>query len=160
MFLRTEGFLPAPESAYSIACAIDEALKCKEQGVEKVIAFNVSGHGFIDMEGYTEVLGLESETMQKAAAKAQAPCSQGPTPRARTSHTSREGLKERRRTGIAPRPPRFVGCRALRRPGARRSVRAGLPSRSRPTGIAPPAACSYLRSTIRRLSVYGPAWMR
>ncbi len=59
MFLRTEGFLPAPESAYSIACAIDEALKCKEEGVEKVIAFNVSGHGFMDMEGYTEVLGLE-----------------------------------------------------------------------------------------------------
>ncbi len=68
-FLRTEGFLPAPESAYSIACAIDEALKCKEEGVEKVIAFNVSGHGFMDMEGYTEVLGLESETMQKAAAR-------------------------------------------------------------------------------------------
>ena len=70
MFLRTEGFLPAPESAYSIARAIDEALTCKEQGVEKVIAFNVSGHVFIDMEGYSEVLGFESETMQKAAAKA------------------------------------------------------------------------------------------
>jgi tryptophan synthase beta chain len=57
-FVRSEGFLPAPESAYSIACAIDEALKCKETGEEKVIAFNVSGHGFMDMEGYGEVLGL------------------------------------------------------------------------------------------------------
>jgi tryptophan synthase beta chain len=57
-FIRHEGFLPAPESAYSIACAIDEAIKCKETGDEKVIAFNVSGHGFMDMEGYAAVLGL------------------------------------------------------------------------------------------------------
>lgn len=58
LFLQTEGFLPAPESAYSIACAIDEAYKCKERNEEKVIAFNISGHGFMDMEGYGEVLGL------------------------------------------------------------------------------------------------------
>lgn len=58
MFIRNEGFLPAPESAYSIACAIDEALECKKKGEEKVIAFNISGHGFMDMAGYTEVLGL------------------------------------------------------------------------------------------------------
>lgn len=57
-FIHTEGFLPAPESAYSIACAIDEAIKCKETGEEKVIAFNISGHGFMDMVGYSEVLGL------------------------------------------------------------------------------------------------------
>ncbi len=56
IFVRTEGFLPAPESAYSIACAIDEARKPESDG--KVIAFNVSGHGFMDMEGYKEVLGL------------------------------------------------------------------------------------------------------
>ncbi len=58
-FVRSEGFLPAPESAYSICCAIEEALKCKETGEDKVIAFNVSGHGFMDMEGYEEVLGIE-----------------------------------------------------------------------------------------------------
>jgi tryptophan synthase beta chain len=58
MFLRAEGFLPAPESAYSIACAIDEALKCKERGESKTIAFNISGHGFLDMVGYRKVLGL------------------------------------------------------------------------------------------------------
>ncbi len=56
-FMRTEGFLPAPESAYSICCAIDEALRCKERREEMVIAFNVSGHGFMDIEGYQEVLG-------------------------------------------------------------------------------------------------------
>ena len=58
-FMRTEGFLPAPESAYSVCCAIEEALRCKQAGEERVIAFNVSGHGFMDMEGYREVLGIE-----------------------------------------------------------------------------------------------------
>ncbi|MEW5807506.1 MAG: TrpB-like pyridoxal phosphate-dependent enzyme [Acidobacteriota bacterium] len=58
-FMQTEGWLPAPESAYSIACAIDEALKCKDSGEEKVIAFNVSGHGFLDINGYREVLELK-----------------------------------------------------------------------------------------------------
>jgi len=57
-FIRSEGFLPAPESAYSVACAIDEAEKCKETGEKKTIAFNISGHGFMDMGGYSEVLGL------------------------------------------------------------------------------------------------------
>ena len=57
-FIRTEGFLPAPESAYSVACAIDEALRCKEAGEKKTIAFNISGHGFMDMGGYSEVLRL------------------------------------------------------------------------------------------------------
>ena len=57
-FLRAEGFLPAPESAYSVACAIDEALKCKASGEEKCIAFNISGHGFLDIVGYSAVLGL------------------------------------------------------------------------------------------------------
>jgi len=57
IFMDTEGFLPAPESAYSIACAIDEARKPENKG--KVIAFNVSGSGYFDMEGYVEVLGLD-----------------------------------------------------------------------------------------------------
>ncbi len=57
-FIRAEGFLPAPESAYSVACAMDEAVKCRETGEGKTIAFNISGHGFMDMHGYSEVLGL------------------------------------------------------------------------------------------------------
>ncbi|MFX1282223.1 MAG: TrpB-like pyridoxal phosphate-dependent enzyme [Promethearchaeota archaeon] len=60
-FVQAEGFLPAPESAYSIACAIDEAMKCKEENEEKVILFNVSGHGFMDMDGYAEILGLKKQ---------------------------------------------------------------------------------------------------
>src|SRR5439155_20424492 len=58
MFVQAEGLLPAPESAYSIACAIDEALKANETGERTATAFNVSGHGFMDMEGYADVLGL------------------------------------------------------------------------------------------------------
>lgn len=58
MFLQNEGFLPAPESAYSVAAAIDEARECRERDEEKTIVFNVSGHGFMDMEGYREVLSL------------------------------------------------------------------------------------------------------
>jgi len=58
LFLQLEGFLPAPESAYSIAAAIDEAKKSKEAGKTQTILFNISGHGFMDMEGYKQVLGL------------------------------------------------------------------------------------------------------
>jgi tryptophan synthase beta chain len=58
-FIQAEGFLPAPESAYSVACAIDQALECKKSGEKKVIAFNISGHGFLDIPGYREVLNLK-----------------------------------------------------------------------------------------------------
>ncbi|UCC79131.1 MAG: hypothetical protein JSW64_12775, partial [Candidatus Zixiibacteriota bacterium] len=60
IFFQTEGFLVAPESAYSVACAIDEAIKAREEGTKKTIAFNVSGHGFLDMEGYKNVLHLSA----------------------------------------------------------------------------------------------------
>ncbi len=60
-FVQAEGFLPAPESAYSVACAIDEAIKCKENKEKKTILFNISGHGFLDMDGYGEVLGLKPQ---------------------------------------------------------------------------------------------------
>lgn len=59
LFMETEGWLPAPESAYSICAAIDEALKCRESGEKKTIAFNISGHGFLDIPGYRAVLGME-----------------------------------------------------------------------------------------------------
>ncbi len=51
-FSKTEGIIPAPESAHAIRVAIDEALKCKESGQKKVIAFNLSGHGHFDMMAY------------------------------------------------------------------------------------------------------------
>jgi tryptophan synthase beta chain len=56
LFVQKEGFLPAPDSAYSVCAAIDEALACKEKNEEKVIAFNISGHGLLDLDGYQEVL--------------------------------------------------------------------------------------------------------
>lgn len=59
LFMETEGWLPAPESSYSICCAIDEAIKCRESGEKKTIAFNISGHGFLDIPGFSSVLGLK-----------------------------------------------------------------------------------------------------
>ncbi|HYU31962.1 MAG TPA: TrpB-like pyridoxal phosphate-dependent enzyme [Thermoanaerobaculia bacterium] len=51
-FSKAEGILPAPESAHAIRVAIDEALRCKQSGEKKVIAFNLSGHGHFDMSAY------------------------------------------------------------------------------------------------------------
>jgi len=58
MFIQAEGFLPAPESSYAIRAMIDEAVKAKEKGEEKVIIANVSGHGFLDLEAYSRVLNI------------------------------------------------------------------------------------------------------
>jgi tryptophan synthase beta chain len=52
MFAKAEGIIPAPESSHAIRCAIDEALKCRQTGEKKVIAFNLSGHGHFDMSSY------------------------------------------------------------------------------------------------------------
>ncbi|MBQ0075308.1 MAG: TrpB-like pyridoxal phosphate-dependent enzyme [Prevotella sp.] len=52
IFARAEGILPAPESSHAIRAAIDEALKCKETGEEKVIVFNLSGTGYFDLVAY------------------------------------------------------------------------------------------------------------
>jgi len=51
-FAKTEGILPAPETAHAIKAAIDEAIKCKETGEEKCIVVNFSGHGFFDISAY------------------------------------------------------------------------------------------------------------
>ena len=56
LFAQTEGIVPAPESAHAIAAAIDEALKCKEEGTQKTILFNLSGHGLVDMSSYDQYL--------------------------------------------------------------------------------------------------------
>ncbi|MGA2479078.1 MAG: TrpB-like pyridoxal phosphate-dependent enzyme [Spirochaetia bacterium] len=54
LFARTEGIIPAPESAHAIASAIRAAKKCKETGEKKVILFNLSGHGHFDMYAYEQ----------------------------------------------------------------------------------------------------------
>ena len=56
LFARTEGIIPAPESSHAIAAAIREAKKAKEEGKEKVILFNLSGHGLIDMTAYDQFI--------------------------------------------------------------------------------------------------------
>lgn len=52
LWARTEGFIPAPETSHAIAAVIDEAIKAREEGKEKVILFNWSGHGLMDLKGY------------------------------------------------------------------------------------------------------------
>lgn len=56
LFARAEGIIPAPESCHAIAATIREAVKCKESGEAKVILFNLSGHGLIDMASYDKYL--------------------------------------------------------------------------------------------------------
>jgi tryptophan synthase beta chain len=53
-FASTEGIVPAPEAAHAIKAAIDEALLCKEEGKEKTILFNLSGHGYLDLQAYAD----------------------------------------------------------------------------------------------------------
>jgi tryptophan synthase beta chain len=54
---RTEGIIPAPETTHALACVVSEALKAKEEGKEKVIAFTWSGHGLLDLSAYEKFLG-------------------------------------------------------------------------------------------------------
>ncbi len=51
-FARCEGILPAPESSHAIAVAMDEAVKCREEGKKKVILFGLTGTGYFDMTAY------------------------------------------------------------------------------------------------------------
>jgi len=55
-FTRTEGFISAPETTHAVAMVIREALKAKEEGKERVILFNWSGHGLVDMAAYEAYL--------------------------------------------------------------------------------------------------------
>jgi tryptophan synthase beta chain len=55
-FIRSEGLIPAPESSHAIRAAIDEALAAREAGEERVILFNLSGHGHFDMAAYDAYL--------------------------------------------------------------------------------------------------------
>lgn len=53
-FARTEGIVPAPESSHAVAAAMDEAIRCREEGLPETILFNLSGHGHFDMQAYTD----------------------------------------------------------------------------------------------------------
>jgi tryptophan synthase beta chain len=71
LFSRSEGIIPAPESSHAIRGAIDEALLAKEEGKEKTILFNLSGHGHVDMAAYDAYFsgGLEDYEYPEEAIK-------------------------------------------------------------------------------------------
>jgi len=55
-FARSEGIVPAPEANHAVRGAIEEALKCKQEGRSRTILFNLCGHGHFDMQAYTDFL--------------------------------------------------------------------------------------------------------
>jgi tryptophan synthase beta chain len=55
-FARTQGTIPAPETGHAVRAVVDEALKAKEEGQEKVILFSFSGHGLLDLQAYDDFL--------------------------------------------------------------------------------------------------------
>jgi len=56
-FARAEGILPAPEANHAVKGAIDEAIRCREEGVSRAILFNLCGHGHFDMQAYIDYFG-------------------------------------------------------------------------------------------------------
>jgi tryptophan synthase beta chain len=71
-FARTEGFLPAPETAHCIRAGIDEALKCKATGEEKCILIAYSGHGFFDLSAYERYFSGQLEDYEYPREKIEA----------------------------------------------------------------------------------------
>jgi tryptophan synthase beta chain len=71
-FARAEGILPAPEANHAVRGAIDEALRCKEEGVARTILFNLCGHGHFDMQAYIDYFAgkLEDRAYDEAALQA------------------------------------------------------------------------------------------
>jgi tryptophan synthase beta chain len=70
---RTEGFISAPETNHAIAAVVEEAKRAKEEGKERVILFNWSGHGLVDLAAYDDFLSgkltkyeLPEEEIQKS----------------------------------------------------------------------------------------------
>jgi tryptophan synthase beta chain len=53
-FARTEGILPAPEANHAVLGAIEEALRCRQEGRSRTILFNLCGHGHFDMQAYID----------------------------------------------------------------------------------------------------------
>ena len=68
-FARSEGIIPAPESAHAIRVAIDEALRCKREGKKQAILFNLSGHGNFDMAAYEGYLAGKLQDYEYPAEK-------------------------------------------------------------------------------------------
>jgi len=71
-FSRTEGIIPAPESSHAIRAAIDEANLAKQEGKQKTILFNLSGHGHVDMAAYDAYFAGKLEDFEYPAEKVKA----------------------------------------------------------------------------------------
>jgi tryptophan synthase beta chain len=77
LFARTEGIVPAPEPTHALAATVEEALRCKESGEEKVILTALCGHGHLDLAAYDAFLSgsvtdqsWDDEAIQAAVAEA------------------------------------------------------------------------------------------
>ena len=68
-FARAEGLIVAPETSHAVCCVVDEALKAKEEGKEKTILFNLSGHGHFDMAAYEKYFAGELADYEYPEAK-------------------------------------------------------------------------------------------
>jgi tryptophan synthase beta chain len=66
-FARTEGLVVAPETTHAVACAIRCAKQAKEEGKEKTIIFNLSGHGLMDLAGYEKYMAGELQDIVMSA---------------------------------------------------------------------------------------------
>jgi tryptophan synthase beta chain len=62
-FARAEGIVPAPEANHAVRAAIDEAVRCREEGTSRTILFNLSGHGHFDMLAYTDYFAGKLQDM-------------------------------------------------------------------------------------------------
>ena len=77
-FAKAEGIIPAPEANHAVKATIDEALKCKQEGVSKTLLFNLCGHGHFDMQAYRDymdgkLMDLEYDESEVAMALAGLP---------------------------------------------------------------------------------------
>ncbi|MFL5292213.1 MAG: TrpB-like pyridoxal phosphate-dependent enzyme [Myxococcales bacterium] len=70
-FSRAEGIIPAPESSHAIRGAVEEAIRAKEEGKERVILFNLSGHGHVDMAAYDDYFAGRLEDFEYPTEKVQ-----------------------------------------------------------------------------------------
>ncbi len=73
LFAKLEGIVPAPESAHAVKAVIDEALKAKKEGEPRIILFNLSGHGLLDLAGYEEYLAGRLQDYEPTEIKPQLP---------------------------------------------------------------------------------------
>jgi tryptophan synthase beta chain len=76
LFARTEGIVPAPETAHALLATVDEAIRCREANEAKCIVVNFSGHGFLDLgaydaflEGKLEDFDYPEEVLQQSLAE-------------------------------------------------------------------------------------------